>query len=175
VDEAQKFEVVPPALNAGEAQFVRHVRDFWNREKDASMAGKEVYVLRNLSRGKGVGFFENSGFYPDFILWVLDRDTGRQCIIFVEPHGMLYAKAYTYDERRGYMSDCRDLPGGLPGEANAMMFRSMRSSSPLRPMTNCANAMTAACGSRAKFAEHHILFPEVTDDYDFVGRLLKNP
>lgn len=51
------------------------------------MKGKELYLLRNLSRGKGIGFFEDSGFYPDFILWVTEGD--KQRLVFVEPHGML--------------------------------------------------------------------------------------
>ena len=37
-------------------------------------------------RGKGIGFFEDSGFYPDFILWVTRRHGNTW---FVEPHGML--------------------------------------------------------------------------------------
>ena len=41
-----------------------------------------------MSRGKGIGFFEDSGFYPDFILWVTEGD--KQRLVFIEPHGMLY-------------------------------------------------------------------------------------
>jgi hypothetical protein len=49
--------------------------------------GMEIFLLRNQSRGKGVGFFEAGGFHPDFILWVLTP--GHQYVNFVEPHGML--------------------------------------------------------------------------------------
>ena len=48
---------------------------------------KELFLLRNLSRGKGIGFFEDSGFYPDFILWVTEGS--KQRLVFIEPHGML--------------------------------------------------------------------------------------
>ena len=44
--------------------------------------------MRNQSRGKGIGFYENEGFYPDFILWITDE--ANQRIVFIEPHGMVY-------------------------------------------------------------------------------------
>ena len=50
------------------------------------------FLLRNLTRGKGVGFFDSSGFYPDFILWVKGKDGQR--IVFIDPHGMRQEKAY---------------------------------------------------------------------------------
>ena len=44
--------------------------------------------MRNQSRGKGIGFYENEGFYPDFILWITEN--AKQRIVFIEPHGMVY-------------------------------------------------------------------------------------
>jgi hypothetical protein len=46
------------------------------------------FLLRNQSRGKGVGFFEAGNFYPDFILWMLVG--GKQYVTFIEPHGLLH-------------------------------------------------------------------------------------
>jgi len=48
--------------------------------------GKELYLLRNLSKGRGVGFFEAGNFHPDFILWLLIGD--RQHVMFVDPKGI---------------------------------------------------------------------------------------
>lgn len=45
-------------------------------------------MLRNMSRGKGVGFFEAGNFHPDFILWMLVD--GKQYVTFIEPHGLLH-------------------------------------------------------------------------------------
>jgi len=45
-----------------------------------------MYLLRNLSRGRGVGFFEAGNFHPDFILWLLVGK--RQYITFVDPKGI---------------------------------------------------------------------------------------
>lgn len=56
------------------------------RERDNSLKGKALYLLRNQSRGKGLGFYETNGFFPDFILWVVHGE--HQRVIFVEPHGL---------------------------------------------------------------------------------------
>ncbi len=119
IERADKLQIIPPALNPGEAQFVRDLKNFWDKERGSSMANKEVYVLRNLSKGKGVGFFENKGFYPDFILWILDKQNKHQRIIFVEPHGMRYAPAYAHDEKARF----HEL---LPGLAQQIATRSGR-------------------------------------------------
>lgn len=51
-----------------------------------SLNGKELYLLRNLSRGCGMDFFEAGNVCPDFILWVV---TGaRQYGSFIDPKGL---------------------------------------------------------------------------------------
>ncbi|MGB9671142.1 MAG: restriction endonuclease subunit R, partial [Halothiobacillaceae bacterium] len=99
VDMPEKALIAPPGLKDSEAYFVRDLREYWEAEKHKSLAGREVFLLRNLSRGYGIGFFEERGFYPDFILWLVDQATKAQRIVFIEPHGMLHAKAYIHDEK----------------------------------------------------------------------------
>jgi hypothetical protein len=91
------LSTTPPPLEPSEEQFIRDLKDYWEREKDKSLKGKEIFLLRNLSRGKGIGFFEERHFYPDFILWILDEKGQR--IVFVEPHGMIHAGPYQNDEK----------------------------------------------------------------------------
>jgi hypothetical protein len=47
---------------------------------------RDIYLLRNLTKGKGVGFFEENSFYPDFILWLVKGD--KQKIVFIDPKGI---------------------------------------------------------------------------------------
>ena len=82
---ADGVEVTPVALNDGERQFVEDLRDYYQAEKSGVFAGKELYLLRNRSRGRGIGFFEAGNFYPDFIVWILSE--GTQYITFVDPEG----------------------------------------------------------------------------------------
>ncbi|GLR62934.1 DEAD/DEAH box helicase family protein [Marinospirillum insulare] len=84
-----KISIQPVALNESEFQFVTDLKDWCDENKaDLDKDGVELYLLRNRTRGKGVGFFEAGGFYPDFILWMLIN--GKQYVTFIEPHGLLH-------------------------------------------------------------------------------------
>lgn len=83
-----KIVILPVALNDSEFQFVKDLKD-WSDVNAGKLeaTGTELFLLRNLSRGKGVGFFEAGNFHPDFILWMIVD--GKQYITFIEPHGLL--------------------------------------------------------------------------------------
>jgi hypothetical protein len=170
VEESEKLQSIPPALKPSEADFVRDLMHYWEAERSKSLAGKEIYLLRNLSKGKGVSFFAEKGFYPDFILWVLDG--ARQRIIFVEPHGMLHATAYVHDEKA-------QLHERLVELAQEIGRRSGRDDITLDAFIVSATAYEDlyrhyedGTWSREKFAEKHILFRERRAGYDYMRRLL---
>ena len=84
-----KISILPVALNESEYQFVADLKDWCDGHKsNLKKDGMELFLLRNLSRGKGVGFFEAGNFHPDFILWTLVD--GKQYVSFIEPHGLLH-------------------------------------------------------------------------------------
>ena len=78
-------EITPAPLNKGEREFVEDLKAFHDDNTDF-FGTRELYLLRNLSKGRGVGFFEEGNFYPDFILWLVAD--GRQNVIFVDPKGI---------------------------------------------------------------------------------------
>jgi len=78
-------EISPIPLNKGEKDFVEDLKVFCDNNSDY-LSGKEMYLLRNLSKGKGVGFFEAGNFHPDFTLWLLVGD--KQFVIFLDPKGV---------------------------------------------------------------------------------------
>ncbi len=78
-------EISPVALNKGERTFVDDLKSYYDTDPEL-LQGRELYLLRNLSRGRGVGFFEAGNFHPDFIVWVLDE--GKQYVSFVDPKGI---------------------------------------------------------------------------------------
>ncbi|MBU1056183.1 MAG: DEAD/DEAH box helicase family protein [Proteobacteria bacterium] len=84
-----KVTVLPVALNESEYRFVTDLKKWCGNHKTGlDKDGIELFLLRNMSRGKGVGFFEAGNFHPDFILWIL---TGKkQYVTFIEPHGLLH-------------------------------------------------------------------------------------
>ena len=76
--------VSPVALNGSELSFVKTLQQYVS-SNTADFNGKEIYLIRNRSK-KGIGFFEDKGFYPDFIMWLIAN--GTQYITFIDPHGM---------------------------------------------------------------------------------------
>ncbi|QYJ17333.1 hypothetical protein Rxycam_03181 [Rubrobacter xylanophilus DSM 9941] len=77
--------VKPVALNEGERQFVKDLKSYYQTHPDF-FEERELYLLRNMSRGRGIGFFEAGNFYPDFILWLLAGD--HQYVAFIDPKGI---------------------------------------------------------------------------------------
>jgi len=82
--EKEDIKVEPPRLNEGESKFLRRLRDYLKNNKNR-FKGKEIFLLRNISR-KGVKFFQTSGFYPDFIMWL--RSKNEQTTVFIDPKGI---------------------------------------------------------------------------------------
>jgi len=82
------IKVSPVALNQSEWGFVTALDKYLKSNQDQmDQDGREVYLLRNESRGRGMGFFEAGNFYPDFLLWQVKN--GHQYLTFIEPHGLM--------------------------------------------------------------------------------------
>ncbi|MDD3696025.1 MAG: DEAD/DEAH box helicase family protein [Lentisphaeria bacterium] len=164
------LNAVPSSLEASEAQFVRDLKGYWEKEKDRALKDQELFLLRNLSRGKGVGFFEESGFYPDFILWVVDKQSQR--IVFIEPHGMLHAKAYVHDDKARLWERLPELAreiGKRSDDRRDIFLDSYVVSATV--YEDLYQSYDDGTWNREKFAQHHILFPERNQNYDYLKLL----
>ena len=53
---------------------------------DPCLEGRELFLIRNLTRGRGVSFFDDYNYYPDFIVWLKDGE--RQHVVFLDPKGL---------------------------------------------------------------------------------------
>ena len=83
----ESVRITPAPLNEEECKFVEYLKIVVERRENiVCLQGKEVHLMRNLSRGKGVSFFDDYSFYPDFVLWV--GDSKRQDILFIDPKGL---------------------------------------------------------------------------------------
>jgi hypothetical protein len=83
-----ELRVSPPGLLDRERKLLEGIYEFWQSHRmDADMKEREVYILRNLPR-VGLGFFRQSGFFPDFVLWIRNRSTKAVHLRFLESHGM---------------------------------------------------------------------------------------
>ncbi len=161
VEAGDNVRTEPPGLKASEKGFVRKLRDYVKAEASKSLSDSQVFLLRNLSRGRGVGFFENEGFYPDFILWL--KTGSHQRIVFVEPHGMRQERAYWRDDKvrlherlRAFGQRVNLNRRGVSVELDSFIISAT-------PYTVLQQTYGEGDWDKNRFAAAHILFAE--DDY----------
>ena len=80
----KNIKISPIELNKGEIEFVEDLEKYLGENEDR-YRDSEIFLLRNKSK-VGIGFFEDGGFYPDFIMWILKDD--KQYITFIDPKGL---------------------------------------------------------------------------------------
>jgi hypothetical protein len=144
----------------------RFSQRLWARSDSFSRC---LRVRRTVRRVYVCWFFEERGFYPDFILWIVDENGQR--IVFVEPHGMLHAKAYIHDDKAR-------LHERMPELAKEIGKRSRRQDIALdshiipstTPFDDLRQRYDDGTWDRDKFAQRHILFPERSQEYDYCSR-----
>ncbi len=154
--DAQKLTFRPKPLRPSEKRFIEELRDFWIAHSATKYARHALHVLRNLTRGKGVGFFESEGFFPDFILWHILPDR-RQRILFVEPHGMRQEDAPDISEKITLFERLRDYVKSAlaqPANRHIAVDSYIISATPYEELRRLRGAEWTA----DKFAEKHILF-----------------
>lgn len=161
----------PPALNEGEAKFVRDLRTYLQAHK-AEFEGKEVFLLRNLTRGKGIGFFEASegeAFYPDFILWVIQDK--QQRVTFIDPHGLRMARGGFNDPKVRLHESLKALEPTLQKQCAQWQVHLASFIISTSPYNEIKGAFGTGQHSREEFEEHNILF---TEDSQYIGKLLQS-
>ncbi len=153
-------EISPVALNKGEKQFVEDLKTFHDGAS-TYLSGKQLYLLRNLSKGRGVGFFEAGNFHPDFILWLLTDD--KQHVIFVDPKGI--RNIGPTDPKVQFYETVKEIECRL-GDPRVLLNSFIISSTP-------SHTMKMLWGMDKKVMnERHILFQE-EDQETYVGTMLE--
>ena len=80
-----KVTIQPVPLNKDERNVVEQLAAL-AESHDPCLHGKELFLIRNLTRGRGVSFFDDYAYYPDFIVWL--KDETCQHVIFLDPKGL---------------------------------------------------------------------------------------
>lgn len=89
--DAVPLKMRPLAFDApSEWGFVKDLEAFYDSPAGRDAIGqRSLYLLRNADRQeKGLGFALAGNFYPDFLLWLVDDQTGDQWLSFVDPKGI---------------------------------------------------------------------------------------
>ncbi len=169
VEMGDKLKISPPVLTESEQRFVKDLKEYWDKNRDDCPKDSEVFLLRNQGKGSGVGFFEDSGFYPDFILWM--KTGAAQRIVFVEPHGMLYENAPDHSEKIRLFRKLHRLSEAMRERSG---LNDVTLDSYIISETPYETLRTRWIGSwtRSDFAQEHILFSERNCDYDYLKTIM---
>lgn len=141
------IQIKPVALNKGERNFVEDLKDFYQKNQEF-FENKEFYLLRNMSKGRGVGFFEAGNFYPDFVLWFIDGE--KQYVSFVDPKGIFNLEHN--DPKIEFYKNIKTVEKQL-GDPNVILNSFIVSVTPYHVVRNWDGGM-----SEDDFAAKHILF-----------------
>jgi hypothetical protein len=157
-------EVKPVVLKEeGERDFVLDLQKFCeSSEGKHFLEGKELYLLRNLSRGRGIGFFEASNFYPDFILWLLVDD--RQYVSFIDPKGLRNTEGLE-DPKIKFYQTIKDLERQL-GDPGVILNSFIVSSTPFNEIPWRGDM------KKEDFEARNILFQQ-EDRANYIRKLLE--
>jgi len=159
---SKKIDRISPAgLVESEEKFVAGLREYLKKNKD-KLAGLEIYLLRNYPKS-GVGFFNLSGFYPDFIMWV--RNGKKQSMVFIDPKGLEHAKELDGDKVK-LAEDIKELERKL-GKGKVVLESFILSKTSYRDLIDGRTSPP----SKDEYLNHHVLFLE---DTDWPERLFSN-
>lgn len=153
------ISVKPVALNDGEMRFVSRLKA-WCAEHPQEFVDTPLFLLRNMSRGRGVGFFEAGNFHPDFILWRIHGQ--RQRITFVDPKG-IRRLSWENEPKLDFHRTIREVEARIDDPAVSM--RSF-----IVSVTPAAEMALHWNKTREEMATRNILFDE---DPDYMERLLR--
>jgi hypothetical protein len=158
------IEVKPVSLNDGERDFVLDLQQYCLQNNDY-FKNKELYLLRNMSRGRGIGFFEAGNFYPDFILWlIIDR---KQYINFIDPKGLRNMKGPD-DPKITFFKTIKTIEDDLRSQDSTVTLNSFIVSNTRSPEVGWWDGgMT-----KEQFEKMHVFFQEEDKDR-YIEKILK--
>ena len=165
MDGTGSIKISPVVLNKDEREFVLDLQKYCEQNAaDFKLGERELYLLRNQSRGKGLGFFEAGNFHPDFVLWVLRPD--KQFVTFVDPKGILHLGSISHEKIK-FREMVKDLERNLQSSAPEMVLNSfIISNTPLHEVS-----WRGSLGS-LDFERHNVLF-QYEDKATYIEKMLK--
>lgn len=151
-----ELKVMPVALNEGENKFVRDLKAYYEAHK-GDFKKRELYLLRNLGRGHGIGFFQAHNFYPDFIMWIVEGK--KQQITFIDPHGMRMAQGGFNDPKVRFCQEVKALEHQI-GDTDVALDSFIISVTPFGQIRLWDKSLT-----QKAFEVQHVLFQDENGAY----------
>ncbi|KUK49759.1 MAG: Type III restriction protein res subunit [Parcubacteria bacterium 33_209] len=154
----------PGKLNDGETRFIRGLRDYLKKSK---VNDREVFLLRNLSR-RGIKFFQNLGFYPDFIMWI--KKDEEQTMVFIDPKGIRNLGNFN-DEKIQLHKTIKEIEKEIKFDKEPSKLRLESLILSISNYDDIKKTFGEGNIPKHDFEEHHILFME---DEDLIDKIFRN-
>jgi hypothetical protein len=153
-------KISPSGLVDSEKEFIQDLKNYLRDNKE-KFANFEIYLLRNFPRS-GIGFFNLSGFYPDFIMWL--KNGAKQKIVFIDPKGLEHTKGLD-DEKIQLSADIKDLEQGI-GKKDVVLESFVLSKTPYDKVVEGRIRPEL----RDEYIKNHVLF---LDDKEWPDKLFE--
>lgn len=163
------IKIMPTHLNPGEKQFVLDLEEYCKKEAKGVLAYTDLYLLRNHSSDKAISFFTQSGFRPDFVLWLLNGD--MQVIVFLDPKGLVHLSGEFRNDKVQFARVVKEWEQGKL-KRDDIRLESFIISQTSRSKLNWGSPTDSKKpASAADYHEHHILL--AIDEPDvYIERLI---
>jgi superfamily II DNA or RNA helicase len=153
--------IYPAGLVESEKEFIEGLRNYLKNNKPQF----EIYLLRNFPK-RGIGFFNLSGFYPDFIMWI--KSNKKQIIVFIDPKGLEHTKGLD-DEKIQLKNTLKEIEQKL-GKSDLMLDSFILSKTPYNELIKGRTKPP----SEDEYIENHVLFLENKDWPEKLFKYLKD-
>ena len=117
---SDKCYTIPVGLNEGEERFINNLISFLKNNGNVgnkNLNELEFYLYRNPTRSGFRFYILNETIYPDFVLWVREKDSDEkdQVIIYIEPHGLAHSDLENDPKLNlpGYLNKINNTINGL--------------------------------------------------------------
>ena len=157
------LKISPVPLNEGEYEFVKDLKEYFISSPEI-LEEKELLLLRNQSKGKGVGFFEAENFYPDFIIWIVHDD--KQYVSFIDPKGLTRVHGFD-DPKIRFHRTIKDIENRL-GDPNIVLNSFIISNTFRREIAWWSKGST----KEQDFSNKHVLFQK-EDKTTYISELIE--
>jgi len=139
--------IYPAGLVESEKEFIEGLRNYLKNNKPQF----EIYLLRNFPK-RGIGFFNLSGFYPDFIMWI--KSNKKQIIVFIDPKGLEHTKGLD-DEKIQLKNILKEIEQKL-GKSDLMLDSFILSKTPYNELIKGRTKPP----SKDEYIKNNVLFLE---------------
>lgn len=165
IDNLKELPLKMQPLDMKDGSEIKFINDLQAAYKTGKLhewiGDKELYLLRNAAnKSKGLGFALAGNFYPDFLLWLVDSNSGQQWLSFIDPKGI--RNMSLEHPKFGLQAEVKKLEQELKLDVILNAF--------ILSITKRQDLINVPTMGKQQFEDKHILFME---DEDYLMKMFQ--